>query len=202
MQVDRHSRLISWLKVGLPLAALALLSTLFLLSRSANQAARIPFADVDVQARLRDQQVTGPFFSGTTPHGDEITFQAERLTTPAGRVGVNQAVDVRLRVNMVEGTRLALLAKEAAFDLAKDQIVLSGDVIINTSSGYDITSKRITGRVSRVDIISPGKITARTPGGHLTAGAMRIHSSPDGAAAQLLFSKGVKLLYRPKQVKD
>lgn len=85
MKGDRHSRVVSWLKVLFPLIALALLSTLFLLSRAIEPQAVIPFADKEVQERLRDQQITGPFYSGTTADGDLISFSAEKLTTPAAR---------------------------------------------------------------------------------------------------------------------
>ena len=61
MKGDRHSRVVSWLKVLFPLIALALLSTLFLLSRAIEPQAVIPFADNEVQERLRDQHITGPF---------------------------------------------------------------------------------------------------------------------------------------------
>jgi lipopolysaccharide export system protein LptC len=201
MAPDRHSRVILWLKVGLPLIALGILSTLFLLSRSVDPGRSIPFADVEVQARLRDQQVTAPVFSGATAKGDEITFQADRLTTPAGTTGANMAQDVRLRLRLIEGTQLALVATQAEFDLGADRMALKGDVIISTSSGYDITTDLVSARISKVDITAPGGISARTPAGHLTAGAMRIHSPTDGSA-QILFSNSVKLLYRPKQVKD
>lgn len=202
MQADRHSRLISWLKVALPLAALGLLSTMFLLSRSVDPNQTIPFADKEIQDRLRDQQVTGPFFSGTTANGDEITFEAERLITPAGHTGTNKAVDVQLRIRMQDGTQIALLAATSEFDLARDMAALSGDVIISTSTGYDITSQRITARISAIDVISEGPVKAKTPGGHLTAGAMRIHSLQENAPAQLFFTSGVKLLYQPQKAKE
>jgi lipopolysaccharide export system protein LptC len=59
--LDRYSRTIAFLKVLLPLTALAILATLFLLSRSEDTVATIPFAEDDVSSRTRDQQVTRPF---------------------------------------------------------------------------------------------------------------------------------------------
>ena len=43
--MDRYSRMIAFLKVLLPLMALALLSTLFLLSQNTEPMASIPFAE-------------------------------------------------------------------------------------------------------------------------------------------------------------
>ncbi|MEO0504251.1 MAG: hypothetical protein AAFZ14_13070, partial [Pseudomonadota bacterium] len=70
--MDRYSRFVAWLKVLLPLAALALLSTLFLLSRNTDPIAAVPFADDELLDRVRDEQITGPFFSGTTTDGDRV----------------------------------------------------------------------------------------------------------------------------------
>ena len=57
MKGDRHSRVVSWLKVLFPLIALALLSTLFLLSRAIDPGQAIPFAEKEVQDRRKHQQI-------------------------------------------------------------------------------------------------------------------------------------------------
>ena len=44
-RLDLHSRLVTWAKVALPLAALAILSTLFLLADRIDPTAAIPYAD-------------------------------------------------------------------------------------------------------------------------------------------------------------
>ena len=47
--MDRYSRMVAIFKVLLPLAALAILSTLFLLSRTIDPTTTIPFADQDFE---------------------------------------------------------------------------------------------------------------------------------------------------------
>ena len=83
--MDSHSRAVAYLKVLLPLAALVLLSTLFMISRGVNTDAVIPFAQKEIEDRMKGQQVTAPFFSGTTMRGDEIMVTAA-LARP-GRTG-------------------------------------------------------------------------------------------------------------------
>ena len=85
MQGDRYTRLISWLKVLFPLAALGLLSTLFLLSRAIDPGQAIPFAEKEVQDRLRDQQITGPFFTGATSEGTSCRSMPMCSPAPTGR---------------------------------------------------------------------------------------------------------------------
>ena len=84
--MDRYSRTVAYLKVLLPLTALALLSTLFLISRGIDTEAVIPFAQKDIEERMRGQQLTAPFFSGTTSGGDEIMVTAS-TARPGGSSG-------------------------------------------------------------------------------------------------------------------
>ncbi len=202
MQADSYSRWVSWLKVLLPMMALALLSTLFLLSRAIDPQTTIPFADKEIQDRLRDQQVTGPFFSGTTTDGDLISFAAETLRTPDGKVGANQAEVVEVVLAISGGAKITILADAAAFDIATDNAELSGDVIITTSTDYRIISDMLTTRLSALNVQSPGPVEATGPPGKLNAGSMVLTTSDQGKPTQLIFTNGVKLVYTPKQVEE
>ena len=199
MASDRHSRLVALLKVAFPIMALGLLSTLFLLSRGNDPDAAIPFADKEVQDRLRDQQVTGPFFSGTTASGDQISFSAERLTTPSGQAGTNRAETVTAKLSPAEGAEIRIDAKRADFDLPGDRADLTGDVVISTSNGYRLSSELLTSELSTLRIVSPGPVEGTAPGGTLKAGTMTLEKNDTTDGAQMNFTRGVKLVYTPKQ---
>ncbi len=202
MHADSYSKWVSWLKVLLPLAALALLSTLFLLSRTIDPETVIPFADKELQDRMRNQQVTGPFFSGTTADGDLISFSAETLKTPDGQTGSNQAKDVKVDVTIQGGAKITVLADMSEFDITNDHAELSGDVVITTSTQYRIISDKLSSQLSALNLQSPGPVEATSPAGNLSAGSMVMTSSAEGKPAQLIFTNGVKLIYTPKQVEE
>ncbi|UWR22532.1 LPS export ABC transporter periplasmic protein LptC [Sulfitobacter sp. S190] len=195
---DRHSRWIARLKVLLPLAALALLSTLFLISRAMDGETVIPFAENEVRERLRDQQVTGPFFSGVTSSGDEVSFSAVKLTTPEGETGVNIAENVVARLNGAGGSRLQIVADRARVAMADNAARLDGDVIIRTSQGYVIRTEVLDSELSRMHIEAPEPLRATGPLGDLQAGGMTLDRQAEGENAQMLFTDGVKLVYTPK----
>ena len=202
MRADSYSTWVSWLKVLLPLTALALLSTLFLLSRAIDPETVIPFADKEIQDRLRNQQVTGPFFSGTTANGDLISFSAETLQTPDGNLGSNRAEDVELNVAISDGAKVTVIAQIAEFDIANDLAELTGDIVITTSTDYRIISEKLSSQLSVLNLKSPGPIEATGPPGDLNAGSMFMTSSEEGKPSQLVFTNGVKLVYTPKQVEE
>lgn len=202
MQGDRYSRTVAWLKVALPLAALGLLSTLFLLSRVIDPTESIPFADTEVQDRLLNQQISGPYYSGTSADGDQIAFVAEKVTTPSGLTGTNRADDVFVKINRTDGTTVNITSHVATINVGEDIADLTGDVVITTSQGYVVTSQAIFTRLTILDLRSPDTVLATTPAGDLIAGSMHLTTPEPDAPAQLVFTNGVKLVYLPKQVKD
>jgi len=202
MQRDRYTRIVSWLKVLFPLAALGLLSTLFLLSRAIDPGQAIPFAEKEIQDRLRDQRITAPFFTGATAKGDMISFYADVLTTPDGQVGSNRAENIRATIKTAEGVTFRLQSAVADIDLAQDHAELMSDVILMTSTGYRMTSELITSELSALNLQSPGHVYGTTPAGTLEAGAMSVQHSETGATTQLLFTNRVKLIYKPKPLSE
>ena len=199
---DQYSRMVSWLKVLFPLMALALLSTLFLLSRDIDPESQIPFADKDIQDRLRDQQVTGPFFSGTTADGDQISFSAERLITPQGTTGANEALDIRAELALVGSTEITMTADRALINVAENNAEIIGRVTVTTSMGFKLQSDKLTTALTVLDLRSPGEVRGTGPGGQLTAGAMTLSKPENAGNAQLVFTNGVKLVYTPQEEKE
>lgn len=202
MQGDRYSRMIAWLKVTLPLLALGILSTLFLVSRAVDPPSTIPFADTEVQERLTNQQVTGPYYSGTTMDGDQIAFVAETVTTPDGQPGVNTAENVDVTIDTASGRHVNVTAHKADVRIVEDQTDLTGNVVVTMSSGYVLNSELLHLKMSRVEMTSPGQVAATTPVGDLEAGAMHLFTPEGSNGSQILFTGGVKLLYQPKASKE
>ena len=195
--MDRYSRMIAFLKVLLPLMALALLSTLFLLSQNTEPMASIPFAEAEVNERMRDQQITGPFFSGSTEQGDQISFSAGKIGVADGNGRVT-ANDISAQIDLSSGARLVFFADLGEVDIANDTSILSGNVLITTSTGYKINSERLVSAMTSLNMESPNKIIAEGPLGTFSAGSMRLTFSEKTKFTQMIFTNAVKLIYDPK----
>lgn len=61
---DGHSRLVGWLKVALPLFALAILSSLFLVARGIDPDGALTLSEADLADRLREPRITAPAYAG------------------------------------------------------------------------------------------------------------------------------------------
>ena len=82
-RADRHTRVVGWLKVMLPLTALAILSTLFLVARRIDPEAALPYAEVDVEDLAREPRMTAPTYAGTTEDGASVTLTADEARPAA-----------------------------------------------------------------------------------------------------------------------
>ena len=195
--MDRYSRMIVWLKILLPLMALALLSTLFLLSRNVDPLASIPFAQAEIDERLKDQQITGPVFYGSSDRGDEISLFAEKMAMGQGN-GITVANAVSGQIDWASGGRLLFVSDTGEIDMAKDTVILTENVLITTSSGYEINSERLISGMTSLNVTSPDTIFAVGPLGEFTAGTMWVNAPEENSPVQMVFTNGVKLIYDPK----
>ncbi|PCH73392.1 MAG: hypothetical protein COC12_05015 [Rhodobacteraceae bacterium] len=194
--MDFRSRVVALLKVLLPLTALGLLSTLFLLSRGVDPTATIPFAERDMADRMRDQQITAPFFSGTTDQGDEIIVTAS-LARPEGDGTPAEATDLNARITMVDGVRMTLTSDTGSVAMDKNIATFAGNVVITSSNGFVVRTQLLNTTLNGMNGDSPGKITGTGPIGDFTAGQMQIREISEGGALHMLFKNGVRLLYDP-----
>lgn len=198
MRVDSYSRMIAWLKVILPLAALGLLSTLFLLSRSVNPTSTIPFADTEVEERMRTQQITAPVFAGTTDEGDQIRVTASVVRPGVGEVGRPEAEDLSAQIDLTKGGRINLSAKKGELNTNNNLVIFRGEVVVENSEGYEVRTEELRSALSRIEAETMGPVTATGPLGDLEAGKMQLLSESEEQNVQMIFTNGVKLIYDPK----
>lgn len=196
--MDSYSRMVAFFKVLLPLAALAILATLFLLSRGVEFNAAIPFAESEIAGRLRDQQVTGPFFSGTTSNGDEIMVNAT-LARPGGTDRPAEATDVSAQLKTAAGGGMTLESDLVQVLAREDLARFSGDVRIVTSTGIDVRTDQLDTALTGLSGKAPGTLSGTSPFGDLTSGSMEFSAKNEGGPLHVLFKSGVKLVYRPAE---
>lgn len=190
-----HSRLVAWLKVVLPLIALAILSTLFLLSRQTPTEGTLPYADVDVNDLAREQRLAAPRFSTVTADGASISFQARMVRPQGDGAGGPTAEGLTGEIETVDGLKATLAALRGRIDTAGGWADLAGDVQVATSTGYTIASQSLRASLDSTQLGSDGPVTATAPFGRIDAGAMLLRREAGGDV--LVFDKGVKLIYDP-----
>lgn len=194
-RADWHSRLVGWLKVILPLAALALLSILFLVSRTIDPMEAVPRSP-DGGAILGEPKLTAPEFAGTTADGAALALSAREVRPGAGS-GVDASL-VGAQLDTPDGASVEMQAAVATLDPTGAQFTLSGGVELVTSSRYLIRAEAVAVATDQTRLESLGPVQVDGPVGRITAGGMILTADPKREGAYLLvFKAGVKLLYQP-----
>ena len=192
-QRNTYSVIVSWAKIILPMVALGLLSTVFLFSRQIDPEAAIPFADIDLEERLREQRLSKPNYATTTEDGSALTIVAESAAPVLDGDG-GTAENIVARLKRIDGTTIDMTSDSGRIEGTKT-LTLSGNVAIDTSDGYTLRSDEMISAMNRTDITSPGPITGTGPFGNLQAGRMHltVPENQDGILA--VFEDGVRLIY-------
>ena len=196
-RADAHTRIVGWLKVALPLLALAILSTLFLVADRIDPEDALPYAEVDVEDRAREPRMTAPSYAGTTSDGAALTLTAEEAR-PGTQDSPAKARGLRLDLTTPDGATTELRAATAVMDQAARLLVLSGGVTVTTGTGYRLETPEVAARLDRTGLESRGEVTATGPVGQIRADGMRLDQDNQTPGAYLLvFNGGVRLVYRP-----
>jgi lipopolysaccharide export system protein LptC len=196
-RADTHTRVVGWLKVALPLSALAILSTLFLVARRIDPEDALPYAEVDVEDLAREPRMTAPTYAGTTSDGAALTLSADEAR-PAAEGAPAAAAGLRLALDTPDGAKTELLAGSAVMNAETREVLLSGGVTVTTSSGYRLETAEMAARLDRTGLESRSEVTATGPGGDIRADRMELSQDIRTSGAYVLVFKGaVRLVYQP-----
>lgn len=194
---DLHSQVVGILKVALPLAALGILSTLFLLSDKINPEDAIPYAEVDVADRLRTPRMTDAGFAGVTADGASLMLTAAdaKPEDAAGSAGARLVLGT---LETSDGAKTELAAAAIEMDTAAHMIELSNGVELRSSAGLVISAVGLGVATDRTFAQSRGPVTATGPLGQLSAQEMQLTAQDGEPNSYVLVFKGnVRLLYQP-----
>lgn len=191
---EAYSQFVNFLKITLPLAALGLMSTVFLFARAPTQDSTIPYAEIEEIAR--EPRLTSPQVSGVSDDGSVIELNA-RTATSQGDIMTVDSIDAV--INSTDGTRIDVRAGSGEVNNLTQIARLDGLTHIETSNGYEMETIGLLTNIATGRIVSDGALEVQAPYGVLTAGQLIIET-PDGATSQvMLFQNGVRLIYTPEQ---
>ncbi|MBT9383904.1 hypothetical protein KM176_08550 [Pseudooceanicola sp. CBS1P-1] len=195
-----YSRVVSLLKVALPLAAVALLSTVFLVSRGQVSDPQIPYSQVDLKDIASREGITRPSFAGATQSGDMIAITADEATPDGSRSFA--ASGLKAQLDLVGGSTVKMSAARGVIDQGQSLTRLEGGVAFSSSLGYTLTTEGLSTAMKSLDVESLGPVSGTAPAGTLTAGHMSLHKAKTGTDSYLLFTDGVELVYDPRTTRE
>lgn len=198
-RADKYSRLVLWLKVALPLAALGILSTLFFVAESLNPDAAIPYAEVDVERILREQGMTRPTFGGITNDGVQVALSADSVRPGADRRSQLTGDTLAAELLIPDRGQIVIESPVGRIDTESGLATLSGGSFLESSTGYRLESEEFVVSYREATVRADQEVRATGPAGTLVAGGMELQRRPqDDQAYLLVFKNGVRLVYEPQ----
>lgn len=191
-----YSKVVVWVKITLPLIAIALLSSIFLLSGAPDPDAALPYAEVDIDQITREQRVSQPRFAGVLGDGQEIVLTADAVSADASRTDRIQAQSVDGRMDLSDTEFLTIQAALGDIDMATQMATFTDGVVLQSSMGYRLQSEVLVMALDVINMRAPTPIHVTGPGLDVTADTMEM-AGPDGETI-LRFNGSVRVLYEPE----
>jgi lipopolysaccharide export system protein LptC len=191
-----YSQFVVWSKVMLPLAALALLSTLFLFARSTGPNSSTPIAEIEAIAR--EPRITEPYFSGIANDGSVISIAADEIRPDPDQPDAFAVGKIEAEIEATDGSHVTISAGEGQIDPRARLARMTGLARMTSSSGYVMETAGVVADLDSGTVTSIGPLEVQAPYGDLTAGGLILSVTDTGTGQQMVFNGGVRLLYQPQ----
>lgn len=198
---DFYARLVTWLKFGLPLAALAILSTLFLFARTNAPSVPTKIPGEATERSAAEPTISEPSFSGVTTDGTAYRVGARTARIAADNSRQFSATELSAFLQTPDNTRIDIAAPLGTYDVEARIAQLRQGVSLQTSDGYTIETEVLIANLKENSLATTGPVAAEGPLGKIEAGLMLFQQQSSDASTpiyELIFKDGVKLVYRPQ----
>jgi len=197
---NRYSRFVAWVKLALPLAALGLLSTLFLVPGDPGRNALESLPADELRTLMQRRLLREPTYSSVTEDGGALTVTAETATPRASDPDLFDVTGLAIALDRADGGRATLAARGGVVDRREQEGTFTGDVRLVTSEGWFLRTERLETALDGSRAVSPLPVHIDGPNLTIEAGRMRA-TTPEGGppAGHVLFNEGVRLVYTPPE---
>lgn len=178
-----------WLRLGLPLAALATIAAVFWLSRPSYKQTALNL--VDGMKLSAGMELSNPRYIGQTANDEPFQITAVSAR-PDGPDPTEIALDqVTGDITLKDGKAAQLTASEGIWMRETNRLRLSGGVTLRLSDGYEMETDAMLADIDSREIVTDGDVVGSGPVGRLEAGRARFQDVDKGVA---WFEDGVKVL--------
>ena len=189
-------------RLVLPLGALVLLSTVFLLSRNIDPQRAIDLSDIDVAELARQPRIGTARIATVTREDTALVVEAETLRS----VEDPQSGPVHLILDAPSGEmqfpsgRIAYFrAALGELDQSRDQLEMRGTVELVTSDDYRLTMPALVSALQHTHVTGTGGIEGEGPPGAIRADTLELTAKTGESGGYLLaFTGNVRLIYLPE----
>ncbi len=201
-QVRTYSRAVAWMKVLLPLGAVALIAAIFLTARDKGDLTQI-FTAEELATLGAGLRLDNPRFAGLTEQGEPFAIRADWALPDSA---LPRLIDLKRpegEIEMSDGRTISARAATGRMHREDKTLVLEGGVVLDTSDGYHIETGLIEIDLGAKTANAPGPVSGTGPRGQINAGSFRAAAGEGTAGVgQIWFENRVRLVFIPDKGPD
>jgi lipopolysaccharide export system protein LptC len=200
-RVQAYSRIVAWMKVVLPLAAIAVISALYFASQKESDLTEI-FTAEELLTLGSGMRLENPRFVGVTEQGEPFAIRAEWALPDSA---MPRFIDLERPEGEIEtsaGRTIAVQSETGRMHREEKVLVLKGVVVMDTSDGYHVETDEVEIDLEANTAVGPGPVRGTGPSGEIEAGSFRADAAPENAEGEagggtIWFENGVRLVFIP-----
>ncbi len=202
-RVASYSRVVRVLKVALPLMAVVLLSTIFLVQEDDGLDGGLVFSSADRKTLGDGLTVNGPRLAGTTRDGTGFVLSAARAVPDQADISLVEFYEVSWLLRYQNRGNIEFTAQKAAARVPQRLLDLSGGVSLTTAAGYQVETSDARADLDAGTFETLAPVAADGPLGKIEAGRLYIGSGIDVEGqstdtARIVFDQGVRMRFQPE----
>jgi len=168
-----HDRVIQVLKLLLPAATGVVLAFLGFSPLEEKQGFSFMLDKTKVEHAEERMRIQSAQYRGQDSRGRPFVLNARSALQQSSSVPVVDITDMRAQITLENGPA-ELLARQARYDMERDQVDVQGPILFTSADGYRLGTRDVTVDLRQRRMASRGPVAGRMPLGHFTAGRLEV----------------------------
>lgn len=189
----RYSRMVALLKILLPLIALGVLGTVFLVNKKESFDAGFTFSRADIATLEKGSFIKNPTVNGITRRGEPFHLLADEIRPQNADSSLVVITNMAVEFRFTSGAWAKVTSPSALMDIKAQTLWFETGGTLETSDGNKAEVKTLHLLMASGEVQGTG-IVADGPLGRISAENFRIESN-DSENRVLWFENSVRMLY-------
>jgi lipopolysaccharide export system protein LptC len=168
-----HDRVIQVLKLLLPAATGVVLAFLAFSPLEEKQEFSFMLDKNKVEHAEERMRIQSAQYRGQDSHGRPFVLNARSALQQTSSVPVVDITDMRAQITLENGPA-ELLARQARYDMERDQVDVQGPIMFTSADGYRLGTRDVIVDLRQRRMASRGPVAGQMPLGHFTAGHLEV----------------------------
>lgn len=194
-----YSRTVQWMKIALPIGAVLLIGTIFLVGRDRFEST--PTQQIINAAALgAGLKLENPRFAGVTSDGNPFVVTALSALPDGAMPDRVELERPEAELRLDNGLSLTVESIAGEMFRAQERLNLDGEVILRTSDGYRADAPRVELDLAKRIAVLPDPVVATGPRGGVRADSLRIEQTgPTRNDMTAVFTGNVHVTFTPAE---